>query len=243
MGETSSVKRTIVKETIQSHALGTMRNVRVYLPPGYDDRIDYPAVYCQDGEQFFNFGRIATQASQLILEEHMPPFLIIGVDTDMRNRTAQYAPDGQQFAAYCRFFVEEMLPALEDRYSIRRSAEGRILAGDSLGGTVSLHLALDHPDRFGSVLSLSGAFFTPSQDRIARETDLSRLRMYMLIGTEETAVRTERGIFDFLEANRLTRELLEARGAQLRYEEKPGGHIWGFWQRELPGALRCLLFR
>jgi enterochelin esterase-like enzyme len=241
MEERNAMKRTIVRETVRSRALGAVRNVRVYLPPGYDERVDYPAVYCQDGEQFFNFGRIATQATRLILEDGLPPFLIIGVDTDMPRRTAQYAPDGEQFADYCRFFVEEMLPEVEARYAIRRSAEGRILAGDSLGGTVSLHLALDHPGRFRTVLSLSGAFLAPTHARIARETDLRRLKMYMLIGTDETAVRTERGTYDFLEANREARRLLEARSAALRYVEKPGGHIWGFWQRELPEALKWLL--
>jgi S-formylglutathione hydrolase FrmB len=31
--------------------------------------------------------------------------------------------------------------------------------------------------------------------------------------------------------------LLRIRGAKVRYEEAPGTHIWGFWQRQIPNAL------
>ncbi|MNV92704.1 hypothetical protein D3C71_1873240 [compost metagenome] len=63
----------------------------------------------------------------------------------------------------------------------------------------------------------------------------------MLIGLDEQEVITERGTFDFLEANRLTRELLEARNCQLTYFEKQGKHLWGFWQNELPAAMKLFL--
>lgn len=241
MNDARLYKRTIVKEEIRSEALGATRKIRVYLPPGYDERISYPVFYCQDGEEFFNYGRIATHANRMILDDNVPPFLIVGVDVDLPNRTAQYAPEGEQFAAYCRFFTEEMMPAVEQKFTVQASTEGRILAGDSLGGTVSLHLALDYPHLFSKVLALSGAFLGSTHTRVAREKDLSRLKVYMLVGTEETAVSTGRGVFNFLEANRQTRRLLEERRARLKYEEKTGKHLWGFWQRELPEGMRFLL--
>lgn len=46
-------------------------------PPGYNEVLSYPVVYCQDGEEFFNFGRIATLAGQLIVEEDVEPFIIV----------------------------------------------------------------------------------------------------------------------------------------------------------------------
>lgn len=41
--------------------------------------------------------------------------------------------------------------------------------------------------------------------------------------------------------NQNTRDLLEARGAKVKYAEKDGRHQWGFWQNELPGALEYFL--
>ncbi len=96
--------------------------------------------------------------TQLVLDEDREPAIIVGADVNMATRTSEYSPDGERFRSYCRFFAEEMLPFIENKYAVRRDKGQRILAGDSLGGTVSLHLALDYRDLFCQVISLSGAF-------------------------------------------------------------------------------------
>jgi len=61
MTEERYLKRTVLRETVASNYLQDgQRSLRVYLPPGYNELLSYPVVYCQDGEDFFNFGRIAT---------------------------------------------------------------------------------------------------------------------------------------------------------------------------------------
>lgn len=241
MDQPKYYKRTIHKLLMPSDFLQQDRSLRIYLPPDYNENESYPVIYCQDGEQFFNFGRMATQLSRLIMEEGLPPAIAVGVDVRTKTRTAEYAPDGERNAVYMRFFAEELLPYVEQRYSVRSDASGRIVAGDSLGGTVSLHLAMTYPERFSKVLSLSGAFLTPTARRIEQIPDLSYLKMYMLIGLEEDEVKTDRGVFDFLSTNRNVYGQLKERGANLHYEEKPGKHLWGFWQKELPVGLRFLL--
>jgi enterochelin esterase-like enzyme len=234
-------RRTVVKETIASAHLREERTLRIYLPPGYNEVLSYPVLYCQDGEQFFNFGRLATALTAGILDDGLEPAIAVGVDVRAATRTSEYAPEGERHAAYMRFFAEELLPFVESLYPVRRTPGERIAAGDSLGGTVSLHLALAYPHLFGNVLSLSGAFFDRTQRQLEAFHDLSRLRIHMLVGLDETAVVTERGTFDFVAANRRTKALLEQRGARLTYDEKPGKHLWGFWQQELPAILRLFL--
>jgi enterochelin esterase-like enzyme len=243
MDEQKYLKRTIVRELLYSAVLQEERMLRVYLPPGYDEMLTYPVIYCQDGEQFFNYGRIATTANRLILDGELEPFIVVGVDVNMERRTDDYAPEGDRFDRYMRFFVEEMLPHIEQKYAVRDDADQRILAGDSLGGTVSLHLALRHRKLFHRVLSLSGAFLSSTQSALSAEQDLSWLRIYQLIGTRETEVKTTRGVFDFLAANRAVRTLLEERKANLLYEEKPGEHLWGFWQQALATGLAWVFGR
>lgn len=230
-------KRTIVRETFISERLSQPRSVKVSLPPGYNELLTYPAIYCQDGDDFIQFGRIVTQANQLILNEGMEPAIIVAVEVDKSERTAEYDPEGSRFADYTRFFVEELVPALEQKYPLRRDRDHRIAAGDSLGGTVSLHLALEWPQTFRRVISLSGAFGPATWERISQEASLEQLDLYMLIGLQEQAVVTKQGTFDFLQANRETSRMLTDRGAKVRYIEKPGQHLWGFWQNELPDAL------
>ncbi|MNT94988.1 hypothetical protein D3C72_2367830 [compost metagenome] len=59
----------------------------------------------------------------------------------------------------------------------------------------------------------------------------------MIVGLQERDYQTDTGIYDFVELNRNTKALLEARGAKVHYLEKEGKHLWGFWQKELPDAL------
>ncbi|MDQ0087760.1 enterochelin esterase-like enzyme [Paenibacillus anaericanus] len=237
MTDSAYLKRTIVKEEIQSKHLGESRFLRIYLPPGYNEILSYPVVYCQDGEEFFNFGRIATVANRLILDEGIDPFIIVGVEVDTSVRTSEYAPFGDRFEAYTSSFVEEIIPYVERNYPVRREPSERILAGDSLGGTVSLHLAMKNPKLFSKIISLSGAYYEPSLKLLAAEQDLSFLSLFMIVGLQEDNYTTDTGTYNFVELNRTAKLLLEERGAQVVYYEKDGKHLWGFWQQELPHAL------
>ncbi|RAP78235.1 alpha/beta hydrolase [Paenibacillus montanisoli] len=236
------LKRTIVKDVVSSRFLPEgFRDIRVYLPPGYNELLSYPVVYCQDGEQFFNFGRIATIANQLVLDEGIEPFIIVGVDVDIKMRTAEYAPDGGRHAGYVAFIGEELIPYVESKYAARREAGARILAGDSLGGSVSFHIAITYPDLFHQVISLSGAFYPVSRAIAEQAEDLSRLELFMIVGLQETAFKSDRGVFDFVAMNREMKAILDAKGAVSHYGEHDGDHVWGFWQQHIPAALRTFL--
>lgn len=242
MTDSRYLKRIIVKETVSSSHLpeGT-RDLRVYLPPGYNEVLSYPVVYCQDGEDFFNFGRIATIANKMILDDGLEPFIIVGVEVDKSKRTAEYAADGERHAAYVAFFGEELIPFVEGKYPVRREASQRILAGDSLGATVSFHLALTYPKLFQQIISLSGAYY-PSSRAIASEAgDLCWLTMYMIVGLQETAYETDRGVYDFVAMNREMKQILTSKNASIRYGEHDGQHVWGFWQRMIPEALQTFI--
>lgn len=242
MSDEKLYRRTIVKHEVPSaHLPEGRRSVRLYLPPGYREDLSYPVVYCQDGEDFFNFGRIATIAQKLILEDGWEPFVIAGVDVDKSQRTSEYMPGGDRHEAYVRFFVEELVPYVERAAAVRRAPEDRLLAGDSLGAAVSLSIALARPDLFTRILSLSGAYYDGSIAQIQAAADLSALAVWMTVGLQEHAYETDHGTFNFVQLNRLARRMLAGRGAFLDYREKDGEHKWGFWQSELPEALAAFL--
>lgn len=232
-------KRIVKKESVPGRLLPAgKRDVRVCLPPGFSEIREYPVVYCQDGEDFFNFGRIATIASTLIADGEIEPLVIVGIDVDKSARTREYAPDGDLHDGYTAFFAEELVPFIAARYPVRTEPEQVLLAGCSLGGAVSLQLALRYPKRFINVMSLSGALYPSSQAAIAAAGDLSHLNLYMTVGLQETAFRTDCGVFDFVAMNREARKKLVERGANVDYMERDGEHLWGYWQKDLPGGLR-----
>lgn len=231
------VKRTVHKFALPARRLGKHRNIRVFLPPDYDEHYRYPVIYCQDGEQFFNFGRIVTHALRRMTDEGDRPMIIAGIDVDMPHRTAEYSPDGDRFTDYCAFITEELVPFIESRYSVKADPKGRLLAGCSLGATVSLHLALGHPELSQRVLALSGAFGEATLNRLDACGDLSDLKICMIVGQQETAVKTDRGTWDFVRLNREAGRMLMDKGASVVYREYEGTHTWGFWQRHIPEGL------
>ncbi|WP_232700060.1 alpha/beta hydrolase [Brevibacillus daliensis] len=232
------LKRTINKELLESQYLESPRRIKVYLPPGYNEMVSYPVIYCQDGNEFFTMMRIATTANRLILDESMEPMIIVGVSNDLGKRTSEYSATGSRNKDYKKFFIEDLVPFIENKYPVRTDKENRILCGDSLSSTVSFHLALDRPDLFSKVISFSGAFFDASIEEATSRQDLSWLEMWMIVGLEETDVETHIGTYDFLSYNRRMKKVLEERTVSLSYQEAHGGHTWGFWQGVLPDAMR-----
>ncbi len=152
------------------------------------------------------------------------------------NRTDDYSIRGNRHEAYCQFVVDEVLATIEDEYRV--DPDKRIMAGISLGGCASISLSLQYPQLFSNLLLFSGAFFPHVQEHVKKTLDLSHLNVYMLIGKQETDVETtSKAHYNFYSYNQQMLDILRTRGANVTYKEADGTHIWGFWQRELPGAL------
>ncbi len=58
-------------------------------------------------------------------------------------------------AAYIRFLAHELAPYIDENYPTYQMGKGRVLIGDSLGGTVSFMTALMYPHTFGKVVMQS----------------------------------------------------------------------------------------
>ncbi|MDR6226029.1 alpha/beta hydrolase [Desmospora profundinema] len=231
------LKRTIVNGEVESSHLGETRSIQVYLPPEHDDHASYPVLYLQDGDDYLNLGRLATQANRLILDGEIRPFAAVAIPVDKEKRTSEYAPVGERHQPYLRFFTDELLPYVEGEFPVAAIPGERVLGGSSLGGTVSLHLALQNPQQFHRILSQSGAFLEPTLEAIRHTDSLSHLEIYQTIGKAETAVPTHIGNLDLLSRNREVHRALQEKDARIHYTEQDGNHTWGFWQKDLPQAL------
>ena len=64
---------------------------------------------------------------------------------------------------YATAFLDELIPYIDSRFATLGRREGRAIAGLSMGGYGALRYALDRPDLFCAVASLSGALFKPRQ--------------------------------------------------------------------------------
>jgi predicted alpha/beta superfamily hydrolase len=231
------------------------RTVTVYLPPGYGGGRAYPVLYMQDGQNLFEperafvpgqHWRLAEAADAAINERTAAPMIIVGVDHAGPARIEEYTPTrdakrkaGGKAAAYGRLLLDELKPLIDSRY--RTIAGDTALGGSSLGGLVSLHLGLQHPDAFRAVAALSPSVWWDDR-AILREVDAfvgPRFRLWLDIGGREGS--------EALRDVRTLRERLRARGwsdADLRYlEDRRGDHSERAWARRARMMLEFLFPR
>lgn len=237
-GAAASSNRTIVSHTLYSAHLGEERTVKVYLPPQVNDGKLLPVLYAHDGAEFFTHGRMGTIAHTLITTGQLPPLIIAGIAVRNGFRTQDYAVGHARNKQYKRFVSEECIAQIESMYPI--DPHRRAMTGVSLGASVTLQLYLEYSQLFQTLLLFSGAYQPALQEAVQKETDLHQAKIWMVTGTDETAVQTPSGTYDFLQINRAMRAALSATGADVSYSEEPGTHLWGFWQRHLPNALHFL---
>lgn len=201
-----------------SEVLGNAREVTVYLPAGYDEREEnrYPVLYMQDGQNLFdahrayvpgNHWRLQEAADLAIGERRARPMIIVGVDHAGPARIDEYTPvkdpkhrGGGRAADYARFLVEELKPAIDARFRTLPDAENTGVGGSSLGGLVSLYLALKCPDVFRRAAVMSPSVWWSDRAILADVDayDGPAPRMWLDIGGREggEALRDARALRD-----------------------------------------------
>ena len=190
---------------LRSKIFGNTRLVRVWLPPDYDGWGDtrYPVLYLNDGQNLFDpatafagiHWQVGETATRLIVEGKIRPLIIVGIDNTGRSRLREYVPYKSRDpkllrpmgTCYPRFLQTEVMPLIEDRYSVSKGAENTGLGGSSLGGLVTLYTQLAAPGVFGQLLIESPSLFVADR-RILEECRKARSwpsRIYLGMGTSE----------------------------------------------------------
>lgn len=178
------------------------------------------------------------------------------------NNFYQNLPGG---LAYETFFTEELPAYMRALFPISNRREDTFIGGFSMGGYGAWHLALKAPDVYSKAASMSGAldivklyqdgkknpnpspfnwqamFDNPDalegsgSDLFAQYQECRNKgcvpKLYQACGTE-----------DFLyQMNQSAKARFLSMGADLTYNEGPGGHDWNFWDREIQNVLDWFL--
>ena len=144
---------------VQSAILGRAVSYCVALPADYASSGSkrYPVLYYLHG-MFEDERSWADRGGKEILDGllakgQLGPFLVVMPDAGKTFYVDSF--DGK--VRYEDFFIQELVPYIDQHYrTIARPAE-RGIFGISMGGYGALHLAMRHPDVFGSVSAQSAA--------------------------------------------------------------------------------------
>lgn len=192
-------------EAFHSDALGNSRHVHVYVPPGYDHEQSrrYPVLYLHDGQNVFDTSTsfagtewgVDETAEQLVREGRITPPIIVAINHAGALRADEFAPtrDAHRHAgghadAYGRFVVQELKPYVDRTFRTHPAASHTAIGGSSLGGLVTLHIGLEHPQVFGALAVLSPSLWWDRRVVLSRVEALpARLpwRIWLDVGTAE----------------------------------------------------------
>lgn len=207
-------------KTLFSSNVGSNYQITIYLPPDYDtlSQTKYPVVYFQDGSEYISLGRAVNVIDNLIDSFKIEPLIAVFVTPN--NRNDEYA--GNKRNQYQLFFVNELVPYIDNNYKTLTVPDKRLVMGDSFGGNISALISYNYPEVFGLCGLHSGAFWPNNYEafNLIVNGPVKNIKWSLIWGTYESLFINMRTFRDFLISNQY----------EIEWLERPEGHSWGLWR-------------
>jgi enterochelin esterase family protein len=226
-------------------ALGMLRSVYVYTPPGYEkSNATYPTLYLLHGsggaeDVWVSVGAAHVILDNLIASGKAKPMVVVmpfghPEPSPQVGRAATFtARDNNAFA---HDLLDEVMPLVQRTYRVSSQADQRAIAGFSMGGGQAMGIGLSRPDLFHAIGSFSGSITVGGEvsagtieaqygavldDAVSK--DGLRL-VWLACGTDETRL---------VALDKAFGDVLQGHGIKHVVTTVPGGHTWHVWRRNL----------
>ena len=157
------VRTSLESRCLEGNPLGDphVRDLYVYLPPGYDGTRRFPSMMLLAGFGATNHSIAAWSPwkpntlelfDRMIGEGSCPPAILVLPDCFNRWGGSQFL-DSAGTGAYQTYLADEVIPFVDATFRTIPKREARAVAGRSSGGFGALRLAMDRPD----VVSVAGS--------------------------------------------------------------------------------------
>ncbi|RDW18292.1 hypothetical protein CWR48_11960 [Oceanobacillus arenosus] len=233
-------KGSFIEKEIQSSYLNETKAVKIYLPESFSPLNKYNLCIMQDGNDYFQMGRIATLSDRLHAEGEIENTVFAGIHyKNKADRRKKYHLEGEEHEAYTNFIVREVIPMLDEIIPNLQMGRSRALIGDSLAGSFALSTAIRYPNTFGKVIMQSPYVDAALLQKVKNAANLDMLDIYHTIGTAEIEAALSDGkTEDLLTPNRELNKLLQEKNSNyFYYELENGDHTWKYWQRDMERVL------
>ena len=149
-----------------STPLQRLRQLYVYLPPGYERETKraYPVLYLRHGSgdteaNWSDDGRAGVILENLIAKGKAEPMLIVMTNGDTDDTWAGgSSPEAMEKLS--RELLDDVIPLVESRYRTIADREHRAIAGLSMGGGQAFTIGLRNLDTFASVAEFSSGLLS-----------------------------------------------------------------------------------
>jgi enterochelin esterase-like enzyme len=235
----------LISYRFKSRLLKNKRDIWVYVPASYSlEEPPYPLLIVFDGQAYTSqLIPGPTILDNLIAERQILPIIAVFISSMGQTERNRELPC---YAPFIDSLIQELLPWLQQHYHISDHPSQTIIAGSSYGGLAAAYAALRYPQRFGNVLSQSGAFWwgppqfpEPWLVKQFESSSLLPIQFYLDVGDQET--EASKGKMSMININRLFRNLLLNKGYRVTYHEFKGGHDYACWRKTFAIGLIALI--
>ena len=224
----------------KSGVVGDDRGYYVYTPPGYDPRGKqaYPVLYLlhgfsDDASAWTAVGRANVILDNLIAQSKAKPMLVVmplgyGAPEVLVPNSGVFRDRSltdRNFDKFREALITEVIPRVEEEYSVTKDRNSRAIAGLSMGGSESLLTGLNNLDKFGWIGAFSTGGITEEFDKefpAVKSTENLHL-LWIACGTDDRLI----------DINRKVRAWLASKNIKHVDIETPGYHTWMVWRRNL----------
>jgi enterochelin esterase-like enzyme len=192
-----------------SKTVGTRRKMLVYTPPGYSTDRKYPVLYLLHGiggdeTEWQRFCTPNVILDNLIADGKADPMIIVMPNGRAQKNDRAGGDVFQSAPAFANFeydLLNDVIPAIESRYSGLADREHRALAGLSMGGGQSLNFGLGHLNAFAWIGGFSSAPNTKPATELIPDPAAAKKQLkllYLSCGNKDGLIHISQGIHNYL---------------------------------------------
>jgi predicted alpha/beta superfamily hydrolase len=199
--------------TIASKALGEVRRINVYAPPGHSEpsTARLPVLYMPDGGAGEDFLHVAGLVQVSVANGTMRPVLLVGIENTERRRDMTGPTDSDEdrriaprvggSEAFRTFIRTELMPQVKRRY---RTTDETAIVGESLAGLFVVETFFLEPDLFDAYIAIDPSLWWNDQKLVRGASDRlrarpgKRKRLYLASSAEPGIADVTRRLADVL---------------------------------------------
>jgi enterochelin esterase-like enzyme len=242
-GPTRRQYGTVHVHSYDSRATGSRRRLHVYTPPGFRiaDR-GLPVLILLHGSwdsdaDWADVGRAPDIVDSLLAEGKATPMIIAMLDGHPLP-TFDASTRQRNLELLEQEIVSDVIPLLEQKYSVSQNWQDRAIAGLSMGGAQALHIGFRRWEMFGAIAAMSAPGDLPSGpsfESVLRShphttPEMNQRLLWLACGRSDPLFDRAREVHAVLDRHEIRNQWIETAGA----------HTWTVWREHLRQLLPVL---
>ncbi|MFV8327485.1 alpha/beta hydrolase [Flavobacterium sp. ZS1P14] len=188
------------KFILQSSDNGASYTIKVGLPVNYNPVSEkYATIYVLDGEEDFDF--VTRKCGEISDKYDVDNVLVVSIGYG-KDRSIDYTPTAVSSKtgggpAFLHFIESQIIPKIEQNYSVDTTRDSRVLVGHSYGGLFEVYAFSVKNEVFGNYIMLSPSLWFDNLvalqlEKDNRDTNRNRRQLvFMGIGEAENSGRMQ----------------------------------------------------